>query len=139
MNAIGLGVFLHPILTSSQCQRTLDPVILCRIAQKQCCVSTVKENSCLAGMIAAKEGDACGPEESDPCGGSSYKVSCSDAFIGFCSKYEMSSFLAFSSNFFIRYDGAQKTRKLQECGGEITLFAFRFQLPGDAAPFKTSQ
>lgn len=34
-------------------------------------------------MIAAKEGDVCGPEESDPCGGSSYKVSCSDASIGF--------------------------------------------------------
>jgi len=30
-------------------------------------------------MIAAKEGDACGPEESDNCGGSSYKVSCNTA------------------------------------------------------------
>jgi len=30
-------------------------------------------------MIAAKEGDACGPEESDTCGGSSYKVSCNTA------------------------------------------------------------
>lgn len=49
----------------------------CRIAQKQCCVSAVRENSCLAGMIAAKEGDTCGPEDSDPCAGSSYKVSSS--------------------------------------------------------------
>lgn len=58
-------------------------IFLCRIAQKQCCISTVKENSCLAGMIAAKEGDVCGPEEGDPCGGSAYKVSCSDASTGF--------------------------------------------------------
>lgn len=29
--------------------------------------------------------------------------------------------------------------KLQKCGREMTLFAFRLQLPGDAAPFKSSQ
>ncbi|OXB83061.1 UNVERIFIED_CONTAM: hypothetical protein H355_001404 [Colinus virginianus] len=55
---------------------------ICRIAQKQCCISTVKENSCLAGMIAAKEGDACGPEESDTCGGSSYKQCCDCCNLG---------------------------------------------------------
>uniref|UniRef100_A0A8B9GDP6 Fibulin-2 n=1 Tax=Amazona collaria TaxID=241587 RepID=A0A8B9GDP6_9PSIT len=55
---------------------------ICRIAQKQCCVSTVKENSCLAGMIAAKEGDVCGPEEGDPCGGSSYKQCCDCCNLG---------------------------------------------------------
>ncbi|XP_030314326.1 fibulin-2 isoform X2 [Calypte anna] len=55
---------------------------ICRIAQKQCCVSTVKENSCLAGMVAAKEGDVCGPEESDPCGGSSYKQCCDCCNLG---------------------------------------------------------
>ncbi|NWT60451.1 FBLN2 protein, partial [Erythrocercus mccallii] len=54
----------------------------CRIAQKQCCVSTVRENSCLAGMVAAKEGDACGPEDSDPCTGSSYKQCCDCCSLG---------------------------------------------------------
>ncbi|XP_039220182.1 fibulin-2-like isoform X1 [Crotalus tigris] len=47
---------------------------ICRIAQKQCCVSYLKENSCIAGMIAAREGDLCGSDESDTCGGSFYKA-----------------------------------------------------------------
>ncbi|NWW33331.1 FBLN2 protein, partial [Panurus biarmicus] len=55
---------------------------VCRIAQKQCCVSTVRENSCLAGMVAAKEGDTCGPEDSDPCAGSSYKQCCDCCSLG---------------------------------------------------------
>uniref|UniRef100_A0A8B9BSA3 Fibulin-2 n=1 Tax=Anser brachyrhynchus TaxID=132585 RepID=A0A8B9BSA3_9AVES len=55
---------------------------ICRIAQKQCCISTIKENSCLAGMIAAKDGDVCGPEESDTCGGSSYKQCCDCCNLG---------------------------------------------------------
>uniref|UniRef100_A0A8C0VW78 Fibulin-2 n=1 Tax=Cyanistes caeruleus TaxID=156563 RepID=A0A8C0VW78_CYACU len=55
---------------------------ICRIAQKQCCVSAVRENSCLAGMIAAKEGDTCGPEDSDPCAGSSYKQCCDCCSLG---------------------------------------------------------
>uniref|UniRef100_A0A8D2P960 Fibulin-2 n=1 Tax=Zosterops lateralis melanops TaxID=1220523 RepID=A0A8D2P960_ZOSLA len=55
---------------------------ICRIAQKQCCVSTVRENSCLAGMVAAKEGDTCGPEDSDPCTGSSYKQCCDCCSLG---------------------------------------------------------
>ncbi|NXR06201.1 FBLN2 protein, partial [Semnornis frantzii] len=55
---------------------------ICRVAQKQCCVSTVKENSCLAGMVAAKEGDTCGPEESDPCGGAAYKQCCDCCNLG---------------------------------------------------------
>ncbi|XP_058668788.1 fibulin-2 isoform X1 [Ammospiza caudacuta] len=55
---------------------------ICRIAQKQCCVSTVRENSCLAGMVAAKEGDTCGPEDSDPCAGSSYKQCCDCCSLG---------------------------------------------------------
>ncbi|XP_017690393.1 PREDICTED: fibulin-2 isoform X1 [Lepidothrix coronata] len=55
---------------------------ICRIAQKQCCVSTVRENSCLAGMVAAKEGDTCGPEDGDPCTGSSYKQCCDCCNLG---------------------------------------------------------
>uniref|UniRef100_A0A670YLZ5 Fibulin 2 n=1 Tax=Pseudonaja textilis TaxID=8673 RepID=A0A670YLZ5_PSETE len=55
---------------------------ICRIAQKQCCVSYLKENSCIAGMIAAREGDLCGSDESDTCGGSFYKQCCDCCMLG---------------------------------------------------------
>uniref|UniRef100_A0A8C3SZJ5 Fibulin-2 n=1 Tax=Chelydra serpentina TaxID=8475 RepID=A0A8C3SZJ5_CHESE len=61
---------------------------ICRIAQKQCCVSYLKENSCVAGMIAAKEGDLCGPDESDTCGGSFYKQCCDCCTLGLRVKSE---------------------------------------------------
>uniref|UniRef100_A0A8C8VL88 Fibulin-2 n=1 Tax=Pelusios castaneus TaxID=367368 RepID=A0A8C8VL88_9SAUR len=61
---------------------------ICRIAQKQCCVSYLKENSCVAGMIAAKEGDLCGPEEGDTCEGSFYKQCCDCCNLGLRVKSE---------------------------------------------------
>ncbi|XP_061474158.1 fibulin-2 isoform X2 [Rhineura floridana] len=61
---------------------------ICRIAQKQCCVSYLKENSCIAGMIAAREGDLCGPDESDTCGGSFYKQCCDCCGLGLRVKSE---------------------------------------------------
>uniref|UniRef100_A0A8D0G7D3 Fibulin-2 n=1 Tax=Sphenodon punctatus TaxID=8508 RepID=A0A8D0G7D3_SPHPU len=61
---------------------------ICRIAQKQCCVSYLKENSCVAGMIAAKEGDLCGPDEGDTCGGSFYKQCCDCFTLGLRVKSE---------------------------------------------------
>ncbi|XP_019392501.1 PREDICTED: fibulin-2 isoform X1 [Crocodylus porosus] len=61
---------------------------ICRIAQKQCCVSYLKENSCVTGMIAAKEGVLCGPDESDTCGGSSYKQCCDCCSLGLRVKSE---------------------------------------------------
>ena len=50
--------------------------LCCRTAQKQCCVSYLKEKSCMAGVLGAKEGEACGDEDSDTCGVSLYKASC---------------------------------------------------------------
>ncbi|KAJ7316816.1 hypothetical protein JRQ81_002978 [Phrynocephalus forsythii] len=61
---------------------------ICRIAQKQCCVSYLKENSCIGGMIAAREGDLCGPDESDTCGGSFYKQCCDCCTLGLRVKNE---------------------------------------------------
>uniref|UniRef100_A0A8C3I3T0 Fibulin 2 n=1 Tax=Chrysemys picta bellii TaxID=8478 RepID=A0A8C3I3T0_CHRPI len=61
---------------------------ICRIAQQQCCVSYLKENSCVAGMIAAKEGDLCGPDESDTCGRSFYKQCCDCCTLGLKVKSE---------------------------------------------------
>uniref|UniRef100_A0A6J0U2R9 Fibulin-2 isoform X1 n=1 Tax=Pogona vitticeps TaxID=103695 RepID=A0A6J0U2R9_9SAUR len=61
---------------------------ICRIAQKQCCVSYLKENSCIGGMIAAREGDLCGPDESDACGGSFYKQCCDCCAVGLRVKNE---------------------------------------------------
>lgn len=61
---------------------------ICRIAQKQCCISYLKENSCIAGMIAAREGDLCGPDESDTCGGSFYKQCCECCSLGLRIKSE---------------------------------------------------
>ncbi|XP_029453365.1 fibulin-2 [Rhinatrema bivittatum] len=62
--------------------------VFCRIAQKQCCVSYLKENSCFAGIIAAKEGDFCVTDESDACGGSYYKQCCDCCSLGLRLKRE---------------------------------------------------
>lgn len=48
---------------------------LCRTAQKHCCVSYLKEKSCVAGVMGAKEGEACGDEDNDTCSVSLYKAS----------------------------------------------------------------
>lgn len=46
-----------------------------RIAQRQCCISYLKEKSCVAGVVGAKEGETCGAEDNDTCGVSLYKAS----------------------------------------------------------------
>ncbi|MBZ3876482.1 Fibulin-2 [Sciurus carolinensis] len=48
---------------------------VCRTAQKHCCTSYLKERSCVAGIMAAKEGESCGAEDGDSCGVSLYKAS----------------------------------------------------------------
>lgn len=54
----------------------------CRTARKQCCVSYLKEKSCVAGALGAKDGEACGLEDSDSCGASLYKASSAAAWAG---------------------------------------------------------
>ncbi|XP_036893388.1 fibulin-2 isoform X2 [Sturnira hondurensis] len=55
---------------------------VCRTAQKHCCVSYLKEKSCMAGVMGAKEGEACGLEDSDTCGVSLYKQCCDCCGLG---------------------------------------------------------
>ncbi|XP_012865778.1 PREDICTED: fibulin-2 [Dipodomys ordii] len=54
----------------------------CRTAQKHCCISYLKEKSCVAGVMGAKEGEACGAEEEDSCGVSLYKQCCDCCGLG---------------------------------------------------------
>ncbi|KAM9680660.1 fibulin-2 isoform 1-T1 [Dama dama] len=55
---------------------------VCRTAQKHCCVSYLKEKSCMAGVLGAKEGEACGDEDNDTCGVSLYKQCCDCCRLG---------------------------------------------------------
>lgn len=55
---------------------------VCRTAQKHCCVSYLKEKSCVAGAMGAKEGEDCGLEDSDTCGVSLYKQCCDCCGLG---------------------------------------------------------
>ncbi|XDB63057.1 hypothetical protein AB1E18_016397 [Capra hircus] len=55
---------------------------VCRTAQKHCCVSYLKEKSCMAGVLGAKEGEACGDEDNDTCGVSLYKQCCDCCGLG---------------------------------------------------------
>ncbi|XP_035579311.1 fibulin-2 isoform X3 [Zalophus californianus] len=54
----------------------------CRTAQKHCCVSYLKEKSCMAGVMGAKEGESCGSEDNDTCGVSLYKQCCDCCGLG---------------------------------------------------------
>ncbi|KAG3295187.1 fibulin 2 [Ictidomys tridecemlineatus] len=55
---------------------------VCRTAQKYCCTSYLKEKSCLAGVLVAKEGGPCGAEDNDTCGVSLYKQCCDCCGLG---------------------------------------------------------
>ncbi|XP_049718472.1 fibulin-2 isoform X1 [Elephas maximus indicus] len=55
---------------------------VCRTAQKHCCISYLKEKTCMAGVLGAKEGEACGAEDNDTCGISLYKQCCDCCGLG---------------------------------------------------------
>ncbi|CAL8325172.1 unnamed protein product [Merluccius merluccius] len=53
---------------------------ICRMAQKQCCLGTLRQQQCLAGVNAAQSGAVC--EASDKCGGDSYTECCGCCVLG---------------------------------------------------------
>ncbi|XP_069795898.1 fibulin-2 isoform X2 [Narcine bancroftii] len=54
----------------------------CRIAQKQCCISYLEEQSCLVGINFAKESEDCYANPSDVCGADIYKKCCDCCTLG---------------------------------------------------------
>ncbi|XP_071982732.1 fibulin-2-like [Engystomops pustulosus] len=54
----------------------------CRLAERQCCVSYLKDNTCIAGMIAAKEDGICLQTENDQCERSHFKLCCDCCSLG---------------------------------------------------------
>ncbi|XP_053576991.1 fibulin-2 [Bombina bombina] len=64
---------------------------VCRLAEKQCCVSYIKENTCIAGMIAAKEDGICLSAENDSCEKSYFKLCCDCCSMGLKLRAEGSS------------------------------------------------
>ncbi|KAM4610007.1 fibulin-2-like [Polymixia lowei] len=55
---------------------------VCRTAQKQCCLGSLRENQCLAGINTAREGAVCEEDASDTCGADSYKECCGCCSLG---------------------------------------------------------
>ncbi|XP_056381033.1 fibulin-2-like [Hyla sarda] len=54
----------------------------CRLVEKQCCISYIKDNTCIAGMIAAKEDGICLQTENDHCERSQFKLCCDCCSLG---------------------------------------------------------
>uniref|UniRef100_A0A3B5BEU7 Fibulin 2 n=1 Tax=Stegastes partitus TaxID=144197 RepID=A0A3B5BEU7_9TELE len=52
------------------------------VAQKQCCLSSVKESQCESGVTSARVGDTCEVDEEDSCTDDSYQVCCSCCALG---------------------------------------------------------
>uniref|UniRef100_A0A3Q4HMA0 Fibulin 2 n=1 Tax=Neolamprologus brichardi TaxID=32507 RepID=A0A3Q4HMA0_NEOBR len=52
------------------------------VAQKQCCLSSVKERQCELGVTSARGGDSCDVDERDSCLDDSYQVCCSCCVLG---------------------------------------------------------
>ncbi|XP_046896495.1 fibulin-2-like isoform X1 [Hypomesus transpacificus] len=61
---------------------TADRHSICRTAQRQCCLGSLKESRCFAGLNAAREGVVCDEGVSDHCGADSYKECCSCCSLG---------------------------------------------------------
>ncbi|XP_074522201.1 fibulin-2 [Halichoeres trimaculatus] len=55
---------------------------VCSVAEKQCCLSSVRESQCESGMMSARGGDTCEMSEEDQCTEDSYQVCCSCCALG---------------------------------------------------------
>uniref|UniRef100_A0A8C8CRM6 Fibulin 2 n=1 Tax=Oncorhynchus tshawytscha TaxID=74940 RepID=A0A8C8CRM6_ONCTS len=55
---------------------------ICRTAQRQCCLGSLKESHCFSGMNAARKGTVCEVDNNDQCGADSYKECCSCCSLG---------------------------------------------------------
>uniref|UniRef100_H3DKQ0 Fibulin 2 n=1 Tax=Tetraodon nigroviridis TaxID=99883 RepID=H3DKQ0_TETNG len=61
---------------------TKDMHSICWTAQRQCCVGSLGETQCLAGINAARGGEACPKKVSNNCETDSYKECCDCCFLG---------------------------------------------------------
>lgn len=59
-----------------------DKTSMCSIAQKQCCLSSVREAHCESGVTAARAGSPCGVDQEAPCPDDTYQVCCSCCALG---------------------------------------------------------
>ncbi|KAG5274790.1 hypothetical protein AALO_G00140140 [Alosa alosa] len=60
-----------------------DNYILCSVVQEQCCTGALRQSRCLAGMSAARGGEACqAPPDGRLCGEDSYQECCSCCSLG---------------------------------------------------------
>ncbi|XP_040007994.1 fibulin-2-like isoform X2 [Xiphias gladius] len=61
---------------------TKDRHSICWTAQQQCCLGSLRESRCLAGVNAAKAGSMCEEDTSNKCGIDSYKECCGCCSLG---------------------------------------------------------
>ncbi|XP_061698467.1 fibulin-2 [Syngnathoides biaculeatus] len=61
---------------------TKDRQSICWTSQQQCCLGSLRESRCLAGISAARDGDMCMEDASDTCGLASYKECCDCCSLG---------------------------------------------------------
>ncbi|XP_029974920.1 fibulin-2-like [Salarias fasciatus] len=61
---------------------TKDRHSMCWTAQQQCCLGSLSESQCLAGINAARAGSKCEEEASNKCGIDSYKECCGCCSLG---------------------------------------------------------
>ncbi|KAM3618612.1 uncharacterized protein V6R79_022486 [Siganus canaliculatus] len=61
---------------------TKDRHSICWNAQHQCCLGSLEESQCLAGINTAKAGATCQENASDKCGGDSFKDCCQCCSLG---------------------------------------------------------
>lgn len=59
-----------------------DKHSICSVAEKQCCLSSVKESQCETGMTSARGGGTCEMTEEKQCTEDSYQVCCSCCALG---------------------------------------------------------